>query len=706
MSGIALIFGPPAANPHPPVRLVLGVGSAPPATVTAMVTGRLSGLRGHITLSAPLGGHRLIFDQPAASPHPPVRLVFDGSTTPSSAETVTAEISGRLSGLRGQVSVVLGTVAQVRGRLSGLRGHIDLRCGHSAQMAGRLSGLRCTVTVDWDVNVSRPAVGGMLQGWHDAQPVQAPLLGRFEQAQSVQAPLHAAWEDAQPIAATLSSNFYQAMATAAWGQSVFQEADCHIGAPLVAEFEQTRSASSKLHSGFEDALSIAKVVRSDFEESIQLRSGIQSAFQDAIAVSGLARSFFTHGLPVGLWLHSGFEEAMQPGPGRYIPTVVPPVARPCYVPSLPMRLLLSKDDYLRTLPIRLMFRCPARPDPPPESRYIIPLLPSYMSVHTLTAHLLSTMEKVALKDVTIATNADFYCWSISGTGPAHLLEQLAPVDGLPPRISVTVDGMSFVFAVTVSRNRAFGKWTASVRGESTTALLTAPYLPVQTWLGVQDATAQQIATEALAYTDATLDWQIPDWLVPAGAWSYQGTPLQAVLRVAESVGAVVSSHPTAERLIVTPRYPHLPWDWASATPDVQMPAAVIVTDSLQPQSHPAYNAVRVLGGAVGGIQADVVRRLSARDKSAPQVQDNLITDQVAARQRGSVVLASSGKKSQHVMTMPVLTGGTNPGILQLGQLLEVADTDGTWRGLVRGVSVSTSLPKMRQQVTVERVVTA
>lgn len=701
MSSTALIFHA-LASPQPPVRLVFGAEAAEPVTVTATVAGRLSGLRGRVSLSAP-AGQRLIFTQAAVSPHPPVRLVLGGSTTPSPAETVTAEITGKLSGLRGRVPVALGSVAQVQGQLSGLRGRIGLIRGHRAHIAGRLSGLRGTVGVRWDVNVDRSLAGATLHICHDAQPVHGQLSVRFEQAHPVHVPLQAAWNDAQPTAASLRTSFDQAQAIAVGVQVPFQEANHHATAPLVAGFEQAQSMYSALHSRFDDALAGGRVVRSDFEEAIRLHSSLHSAFEDASGIAGMARSSFTHGQPVGLWLHGRFDEAMRPLPGRSTAPVVPPVAPPCYVPALPMRLLFAADDYFSSLPARLVFRCPPKPISPVEPKYIIPLLSRYMSVHTLSSYLLPTMEKVVLKGVTIATDDDAYAWSLSGTGPAHLLDQLAPVGGLPPRISVTLDGISFVFAVKVSRTRSFGKWVASVQGTSTTALLTAPYLSVQTWLSDQDATAQQLATAALAFTDVELDWQIPDWLVPAGAWSYQGTPLQAVLRVAESVRAVVSSHPTAERLIVTPRYPHLPWDWATATPDVQMPIAIVTTDSLQPQPHPDYNAVRVIGGAVGGIQSDVVRRWSARDKSAPQVQDNLITDVVAARQRGTVELASSGNKLQHVLTMPLLTGGTQPGILRPGQLIGATDTDGPWRGLVRGVSVSTTLPKVRQQVTVERL---
>ena len=374
------------------------------------------------------------------------------------------------------------------------------------------------------------------------------------------------------------------------------------------------------------------------------------------------------------------------------------------MPGLPAKLVFDQA-YVPGLPAALVFRCRGKtPDPQPTPHYVIPLLPVYMQVHHLTAHLLPGMDPVPLTDLTLAADDDGYGWSLTANGPEHLLDQLAPVAGLPAQVQVVINGMAFVFAITsTARSRSFERKRVAVQGVSVTALLGAPYMPQQSWLSTAPATAQQLAVQALEFTGVGLDWQIADWLVPAGAWSYQGTPLQAVLRVAESVGAVVRSHPTAAQLIVAPRYPVLPWHWADATPDVQMPAAVIATDELRPEPRADYNAIYVTGGSVGGVQGHVVRTLSARDKLAPAVQDDLITHADAARLRGQWALAASGNKLLHTISMPVLTGGTNPGIVRPGQLLEVLDTDGPWRGLVRGVNVSAALPRVRQQLTVERV---
>lgn len=339
--------------------------------------------------------------------------------------------------------------------------------------------------------------------------------------------------------------------------------------------------------------------------------------------------------------------------------------------------------------------------------YVIPVLKVYMTVHTITAQLLPSMTPVPLQGATIEASDGGFGWSLNADGPESLLDQLAPVSGLPARIRVEIDGISWVFAVErIGRTRRFAQHRVSIQGRSVTALLGDPYMPRQSWLSAVPYTAQQLVARALEFTGTTMDWGITDWLVPAGAWSFQGTPLQAAQRVAESVGAVLRSHRTDARLIFAPRYPALPWQWASTPVDVQMPAAIIASDELQPDPRPAYNALYVSGMAQG-VLGHVRRTGTAGDLLAPQVTDALITHETAARQRGGAVLGAAGNKLTQTITVPLLTGALGPGLIapgliEPGRLLEVTDIGTTWRGLVRGVRITAGMPTVRQTLTVER----
>jgi hypothetical protein len=318
-----------------------------------------------------------------------------------------------------------------------------------------------------------------------------------------------------------------------------------------------------------------------------------------------------------------------------------------------------------------------------------------MTTHSISANLLPGMEPVTLLDATIDTDDSSWCWGLQASGPEHLLDQLAPgPGGLPARVQVTIDGIEWVFAIErLSRTRRFGQHRCAIQGRSVTALLSEDYLPPQSWHNAAaQLTAQQAIVNALEFTGTSLDWGVTDWLLPAGTWSHTGAPLSAALRVAESIGAVVRSHRTLQELQIAPRYAIEPWDWASATPDVTMPADVIVTDSLEPDTTPAYNALH-LSGQAGGIRAHAVRKGTAGGLLAPEVVDGLITHADAARQRATAILGAAGIKQRHSLEMPLLTGGTSPGLMLPGYLVHVDDLGGkSWRGLVRGISVRAGLP--------------
>lgn len=590
------------------------------------------------------------------------------------------------------------------GRISlGMRGAVRMGTLHQVAAVGRITvGLRGTVAMGWNVNVSRPSVAMTTDAAQSAQPLRAAVHGVWQQAQRQHSAVQQIWQDARHVSEQVRALWQQAQPLRGAGVDVMQDA-APVRHGMRSGFEQALCCYSAALDVVQDAKALRAVTLAAFEQTVRLRGALQSHLQQGIPVSSYWLTSFTHGLPVRVGVGGRYQEAAKPGPGQWV-WPLPSKVQLCYVPGLPA-VLVFEQACAPGLPAGLVFRCPRKdPDPQPAPHYVIPLLPAYMQVHHLAAHLLPGMEPVPLSDLTLSADDDGYGWSLTANGPEHLMEQLAPMAGLPARVRVEINGIALVFAITsTARSRSFERKRVAVQGVSVTAMLGAPYMPQQSWLSSAAATAQQLAVQALEFTGVGLDWQIADWLVPAGAWSFQGTPLQAVLRVAESVGAVVRSHPTAEQLIVAPRYPVLPWHWADAVPDVQMPAAVIVTDELRPEPRADYNAIYVTGGSVGGVQGHVVRSLSARDKLAPAVQDDLITHADAARLRGQWALAASGNKLLQTISMPVLTGGTNPGIVRPGQLLEVADTDGTWRGLVRGVNVSAALPKVRQQLTVERV---
>jgi len=323
---------------------------------------------------------------------------------------------------------------------------------------------------------------------------------------------------------------------------------------------------------------------------------------------------------------------------------------------------------------------------------------TYMHTHSLQAFRLPDLTPVPVTAFDLAADADAFGWTLTAQGPEALLTLLAPTGSEPAQLRVQLDGMTWEFVVEgLRRTRHFGRTSATITGRSASALLGDPYSPGQAWLNAVPITAQQAIDEALQYTGVTLDWQCTDWLLPAGAWSHYGTPLGVVRRVADSIGAVVQSPRTGDVISVRPRYPVLPWLWGAALPDVTIALDAVTSEGFERADRPAYEGVYVSGQAQG-VLALVKRTGTAPDLLLPLVTDALTTHLDAARQRGEALLGAAGAQAQMTVTLPVLTGPGEPGVIDVGKLVAL---DG-WRGLVRSVRVSASQVVVRQTLTVER----
>ena len=348
---------------------------------------------------------------------------------------------------------------------------------------------------------------------------------------------------------------------------------------------------------------------------------------------------------------------------------------------------------------------------PDSVLYILPAR-FYMAVHSIEAHLLPSLSPIPIYDVSLQADAGSFAWTFAASGPTSLFDALAPTGGEPARIRVTIDGLQWVFVVdSLQRQAEFGKTGARIAGRSITALVGAPYSRETARLNTGTQNAQQLAAAALNLSGVGLDWGITDWSVPAGAWSHTGTPLAAVQAIAEAAGGYVASHRANPTLLVRHPYPTLPggiqggpWNWGGAAgafaADVELAPDSIITSSIERRDGPNVDGVYVSGTAQGVLA--LVRRTGTLGANlAAMVANPLITAGAAASQRGLSVLGAAGPKHLVQISLPVLTGGANPGVLDVGQLVQINESV-PWRGRVRSVSVQANMPSVRQSVTLER----
>jgi hypothetical protein len=339
----------------------------------------------------------------------------------------------------------------------------------------------------------------------------------------------------------------------------------------------------------------------------------------------------------------------------------------------------------------------------PDGTIVVPVRRVYMIVNSAALRRLSDSLPLSVLDMSVQIDVDSWAWSLSANLAAADYANVSPtVGGAPQEVEAEINGWLFRFVVEhVTRTRKFGQHAVRISGRSLSAWLAAPYALPSTHSSAVDRTAQQLADDALLYTGWTLDWQITDWLVTAGAWSHQGAPIEAVTRIAEAAGAVVQTDPTLQVLSILPRYPLMPWEWAAGVPDVSVPPGILTEDSTELRERPGFNAVYV-SGQTQGIIGHVKRTGTAGDIIAPMITDPLTTHADAARQRGRSVLGDTGRQHRVTITLP-LTVDTD--LLTPGQLIAVTEGAG-WRGMTRGLTVTARREgetlRVRQSVEIEK----
>lgn len=337
-----------------------------------------------------------------------------------------------------------------------------------------------------------------------------------------------------------------------------------------------------------------------------------------------------------------------------------------------------------------------------------PTAPRLEVLYTMNTALLKRVSDNAPVEVhrmELAADIDSWCWSFSARVPEASLALVMPL-AEPVEVEAEINGFKWVVLIeSWSESASFGKREYQIRGRSVSAVLADPYAVLQSGSNTAAANARQLAEEQLLYTGWTIDWGIVDWLVGAGALSYSNSsPIKTIQQIVETAGGRLLSNRTAKELLAIPRLHSAPWSWAAATPDLGISDYVVRKLSREYANSTAWNAVFV-SGENQGVLAKVKRTGTAGDIVAPMVTDALITATEVASARGIEIIGRSGKWSKEGLELPLTQSGSLPGLLEIGQLIEMTERGTPWRGQVVGVSVSadrTQGLRVSQSIDVER----
>lgn len=357
-------------------------------------------------------------------------------------------------------------------------------------------------------------------------------------------------------------------------------------------------------------------------------------------------------------------------------------------------------------PVHLVFGRVCGTPPGPQATVVVPVRSVYMIVNSASLRRVSNNQSLPTYSTSLTIDSDSWTWSFSATMPADALSMIQRVDPAEPvEVELSINGNTYRALIeSAVRSRTFKDWTLTVRGRGLGAVLDAPYAPQQIFLNTAPLTAQQLMEDALTINGQsigwTLDWGITDWLVPAQAWSHQGSMMSAVNMIAAAAGAYIQPHPISQILRVLPKYPSAPWDWATVTPDYQLPADVMSVEGIEWVDRADYNRMFV-SGVQHGVIGQVTRLGTAGDLVAPMVTDPLITHVDAARQRGLSELAKGGRWAEMNLKLPVLPG---VGVIHPGKFVRYNDGALDRLGIVRSLNVADDGQDIWQTIGVESYV--
>lgn len=356
------------------------------------------------------------------------------------------------------------------------------------------------------------------------------------------------------------------------------------------------------------------------------------------------------------------------------------------------------------------FPWPVEPNPgdPGSDPITVPILPVYFMIPTLSAVRLPERTPVPLLAATLRTDAASWGWAFSGSMPFADFALVNPATReTPVELEVTING--YVWTVLVESftdNRRFGARTVSLQGRSRSAILAAPYAPTRSRLQAADRTVAQLGDEELTGTGWTLLWDAVDWLVPGGTWSYSDlAPIDALVRLAASIGARLETDRELLQLAVKPTYPISPWLWEAATPFAILPSSIITAADGGWQGGTNANGVHVYSENAG-FGALVKIAGTGGEVAVPQIVERLAVSADPARERGRHALAVNSKIKTEQVTLPLFPSPAAPGLIPVGALLDASDGTATWRGQTMGVQVTAQRAgtafSVRQQLQIER----
>lgn len=387
-----------------------------------------------------------------------------------------------------------------------------------------------------------------------------------------------------------------------------------------------------------------------------------------------------------------------------------------FAPKGKLTLLFDKPFVPKAAPITLQFDqvpmvChwdngggPINANPSlPTIDFKIPIEPqirrSYLMQPQISCVRVSDGVAVVLKSVSISQSRSQ--WASSGS--LAFSSRIDAERAANELLKISINGYDFyLLCESPSESKAFGKTSYSATGRGRLATLASPNRKAINYVNVVARSFIGLMADIVANTGWTVASKISDYSVPANAFSYAAkTPAEAINMMANSIGAMLDVNDETQTITVIPQWPVVPWNTASAIPDVILHDGVILEFNERIDIRPDANAVFVRGEQQG-VAAKVKRFGTAGDNFAADIVDKLITDNQAARMRATAELANASNKVQNSIRAKVMAD-LPP--MRPGMLIGVRKGAEVFKSVCESFSISGSVNESTGMVTVNQTVT-
>ncbi len=345
----------------------------------------------------------------------------------------------------------------------------------------------------------------------------------------------------------------------------------------------------------------------------------------------------------------------------------------------------------------------------PDAPHRKPILPDAVDLETYI--MLSTAsltrkpdgKPVPVKSLSLALDWDSCHWGLTAAVIDGDVRDLSPTKDGPIEVDAEIVGNHWHCLVdSWQRDRAFARNGRSIRGRGITAMLAAPFAPRRSGVEEQERTSVQLCNAQLEYTGWSIDashWQ--DWNIPGGiaAWR-NAAPIDVIKGVARAAGGFIRPRINEKVLELVPKYGKQPWLWTADDADLVLPASMLIKDNGKWAGKHQGDVVYLTGG--NGTWS-VKRSGTAAEHIAAEINEPLITDDIAARQRAIWELGRCGRWQKHLLDLPIFAD-RQPGLILPGMLLAITEPT-VWFGVVTSVTVKANWTAggliVRQQVGME-----